>query len=62
MARARGLKFSYLSNICEIDKPPIFDKYEVILMMGNNFGISGGVNKTERLLIRLNSFLSKNGH
>jgi SAM-dependent methyltransferase len=61
IAKARGLQFSYLSNICDIDKPPIFDKFDVILMMGNNFGICGDVNKTERLLIRLNSFLSKNG-
>ncbi|MHA1966495.1 MAG: class I SAM-dependent methyltransferase [Candidatus Hodarchaeales archaeon] len=61
LAKTRGLKFTYLSNICDIDKPPIFDNFNVILMIGNNFGICGDENKTEQLLLRLNSFLLESG-
>jgi SAM-dependent methyltransferase len=61
VVKIRGLKYSYLSNICDIVKPPFFDSFDVVLMMGNNFGICGDVDKTERLLLRLKSFLSENG-
>ncbi len=61
ITKARGLKLTYTANICQLDKPPLFNVFDVILMMGNNLGVCGEEKKTEELLIRLNSFLKKEG-
>ncbi len=61
IAKARGLKFTFLGNVCALRKPPVFDTFDVILMMGNNFGLCGDIPKTEKLLTQLKSFLSTNG-
>jgi len=61
ITKARGLKLTYTANICILDEPPLFNVFHVILMMGNNLGVCGEEKKTEELLIRLNSFLKKEG-
>ncbi|MHA2224649.1 MAG: class I SAM-dependent methyltransferase [Candidatus Hodarchaeales archaeon] len=61
IAEERGLEHTFLGNICSLNKPPVFDEFDVVLMFGNNFGLCGKISKTEDLLIRLNSFLSEEG-
>ncbi|MHA2244038.1 MAG: class I SAM-dependent methyltransferase [Candidatus Hodarchaeales archaeon] len=61
IAKARGLKFTFLNNICNIKDPPVFDIFDTILMMGDNFGLCGDIPNVERLLKKLNTFLSPNG-
>jgi len=61
IAKARGLQYTLLGNVCELKSSPIFYTFDTILMMGNNFGLCGDIPNTERLLKRLNSFLSPNG-
>lgn len=61
IAKARGLQFTFLGNVCKLKKPPVFEIFSVILMMGNNFGLCGDLPNTKKLLMQLNSFLSKNG-
>lgn len=61
IAKSRGLKFTFLGNVCTLKKAPLFDSFDVILMMGNNFGLCGDIPQTEKLLTRLNSFLSTDG-
>lgn len=61
IAKARGLQLTFLGNVCELKSSPIFDKFDTILMMGNNFGLCGDIPNTERLLMRLNSVIAPNG-
>ncbi|MFX0122021.1 MAG: class I SAM-dependent methyltransferase [Candidatus Hodarchaeota archaeon] len=61
IAEARGLNLTFLGNVCKLRNPPLFNTYDVILMMGNNFGICGDIPNTERLLTELRTFLSSNG-
>ncbi len=61
IAEAQGLQLTILSNICKLKDPPIFNSFDAILMMGNNFGICGDIPKTEKLLTRFRTFLSQDG-
>ncbi|UCG02309.1 MAG: class I SAM-dependent methyltransferase [Candidatus Heimdallarchaeota archaeon] len=61
IAEARGLELTFLGNVCKLTDPPLFDSYDVIIMMGNNFGICGDIFDTEQLLTRFKRFLSPNG-
>ncbi|MFX0015143.1 MAG: class I SAM-dependent DNA methyltransferase [Promethearchaeota archaeon] len=61
IVKARGIKFTFLGNICKLTNSPIFNSFDVILMMGNNFGICGDIPKTEMLLKKFLGFLSPNG-
>jgi len=61
ITKAQGLKITILENICKLHDPPLFNSFNVILMMGNNFGICGNIPKTQRLLARFRTFLSPDG-
>ena len=61
IAKARGLQFTYLGNACRLENPPVFDRFDTIMMLGNNFGVCGDIPKTEDLLTRLNAFLASKG-
>jgi SAM-dependent methyltransferase len=61
IAKNRGLRLTHLENVCCLKNPPIFDSFDTVLMMGNNFGLCGDISNTEELLRLLNSFLSPNG-
>jgi hypothetical protein len=61
IAEARGLESTVLGNICELENPPLFNSFNTILMMGNNFGICGDIPETKNLIKRFQSFLSPNG-
>lgn len=61
IAKNRGLRLTHLENVCCMKNPPIFDSFDTILMMGNNFGLCGNISNTEKLLNQLNTFLSPNG-
>ena len=61
IAEARGLESTILGNICELENPPLFDAFNAILMMGNNFGICGDIHVTKNLIKKFQSFLSPNG-
>ena len=61
IAIARGLQFTFLGNVCNLKDPPVFEKFDIILMMGSNFGLCGDIPKTERVLKQLKTFLSPNG-
>ncbi|MFX0183403.1 MAG: class I SAM-dependent methyltransferase [Candidatus Hodarchaeota archaeon] len=61
ISKARGLHFTYLRDICQLETPPILDQFDSIIMMGNNFGICGDIPETEKLLTRLSSFLTDTG-
>ena len=61
IAEARGLQSSFLGDICKLQDPPLFNSFDAILMMGNNFGICGGIPNTQRLLTKFKSFLSRDG-
>jgi SAM-dependent methyltransferase len=61
IAEDRGLELTYLTNICKLQNPPLYNTFDVILMMGNNFGICGDIPKTKKLLTRFQTFLSSGG-
>lgn len=61
IAEAQGLQLTFLGNICKLKDPPLFNTFDAILMMGNNFGICGDISKTEKLLTRFRAFLSQDG-
>lgn len=61
VAKARGLRHVQLANACTLKEPPVFAKFDAILMMGNNFGICGDIPYTEKLLGKLTTFLEENG-
>ncbi|MFW9993046.1 MAG: class I SAM-dependent DNA methyltransferase [Candidatus Odinarchaeota archaeon] len=61
VAKGRGLRYTHLADVCNLKAPPVFDEFDAILMMGNNFGICGDIFTTERLLERLSTFLVSNG-
>ena len=61
IAEAQGLKTTILGNICKLYDPPLFNSFDAILMMGNNFGICGDIPKTQKLLRRFRTFLSPDG-
>ncbi|MFX0206192.1 MAG: class I SAM-dependent methyltransferase [Candidatus Hodarchaeota archaeon] len=61
IAQARGLESTILGNICELENPPLFNTFDAILMMGNNFGICGDIPKTKNLIKRFQSLLSPSG-
>ncbi|MFX0204534.1 MAG: class I SAM-dependent methyltransferase [Candidatus Hodarchaeota archaeon] len=61
IAKERGLRFTSLGDICKLNKPPFFDTFDCIIMMGNNFGLCGDIPETEKLLSQLSSFLTETG-
>ncbi len=61
IAKNRGLRLTHLENVCCLKNSPIFESFDTILMMGNNFGLCGDISNTEKLLKQLNTFLSPNG-
>ena len=61
IAEAQGLEATFLGNVCNLKDPPLFNSFNVILMMGNNFGICGDIPKTQKLLLKLRTFLSPDG-
>lgn len=61
IAEAQGLETTVLGNVCELKDPPLFNSFDAIVMMGNNFGICGDIPKTQKLLLKLRTFLSPDG-
>jgi SAM-dependent methyltransferase len=61
IAKARGLSLTSLGDICKVKKPPFFNRFDSIIMMGNNIGLCGDIPETERILKQLSSFLTETG-
>jgi ubiquinone/menaquinone biosynthesis C-methylase UbiE len=59
VCRERGLKKLKLMSIESVDFKP--NSFDTILMMGNNFGLFGNLNKAKRLLKRFHRMTSKDG-
>jgi ubiquinone/menaquinone biosynthesis C-methylase UbiE len=59
VCRERGLKKLKLMSIESVDFKP--NSFDTILMMGNNFGLFGNLNKAKRLLRRFHRMTSKDG-
>jgi SAM-dependent methyltransferase len=57
VCKLRGLQKSKLVPIEAVDFRP--DSFDTILMMGNNFGLFGNLNKAKRLLRRFHRMTSK---
>jgi len=59
VARLRGVRDCRVMDARELRFPP--SSFETVLMMGNNFGIAGGVEETEEMLRDLHRITTEDG-
>lgn len=57
--KCRGIKNIYLQDICKIEEIGFMDNYfDTVLMLFNNFGLTGSREKTKELLMKLHKITS----